>query len=383
MNGKLSSEVCEILGCCQGWFNSGDHYKIYTNPALETIDCASLGVTIGPINSGVSCVADDYYLMTDTPSKLQCLLNIAQHLGNMYRIKYGASKTKVTISGPDIDQSYYSDLCPWTMDGERVKVTENNDHIGQLVSGKQQIEKNTDLRLGKARKALFSLFGAGLEFKSGLSPNIKLHIFRTIVSPILRSGLSTFALRKTNIEPLALFQRKTIKSILKLSSTAPTPAIHFLCSELPVEAQIHRDMFMLFHNAWSNPDTKVHQIIKYLLQNSPDNSRTWSINLRHIAKMYSIEDPLKLIMTDPISKSCFRQYILTKITVFHEKELRSLAISNSKMKYFNVSMLGLNNRSHPSLSGVTTQNEVKNMRIWSLKMPKRKETEKSSCKSGV
>ena len=53
--------------------------------------------------------------------------------------------------------------------------------------------------------------------------------------------------------PLALFHRKVLKGFLKLSKTAPTPSIHFLLGELPMEGKIHRDMFALFFGVWSNP----------------------------------------------------------------------------------------------------------------------------------
>ena len=48
---------------------------------------------------GVSGVADDVYLMSDKQSKLQEQMNIAQHYGQLFRISYGASKTKVTVVG--------------------------------------------------------------------------------------------------------------------------------------------------------------------------------------------------------------------------------------------------------------------------------------------
>ena len=36
---------------------------------------------------------------------------------------YGAAKTKVTIVGSEADMKYYSDVTPWNMGGEKVKVT--------------------------------------------------------------------------------------------------------------------------------------------------------------------------------------------------------------------------------------------------------------------
>lgn len=104
MNEKLSGDIKESLGCKQGTVKAADHYKIYVGPTLDTIDEANLGVWIGPVNSGVSACADDILCTTDSQSKLQALLDIANYCGKMYRTTYGASKTKITISGPECDR---------------------------------------------------------------------------------------------------------------------------------------------------------------------------------------------------------------------------------------------------------------------------------------
>ena len=115
MNGNLSSEFEEKLGVKQGHINSSDHYKIYIKPVLETLDESELGVWIGPVNVSGTGVADDLYLNSDTPSKLQAQLDIAAHYGQRYKIKYGASKTKITVIGSQIDMKFYSDTTPWNL----------------------------------------------------------------------------------------------------------------------------------------------------------------------------------------------------------------------------------------------------------------------------
>ena len=109
MHGKLSCQVKEKKGVKQGHINSSDHYKVYINPALETLDLSNLGVWIGPVNVSGTGVADDLYLSSDGQYKLQALLDIAAHYGHRYKIKYGASKTKITVVGSQIDMTYYSD----------------------------------------------------------------------------------------------------------------------------------------------------------------------------------------------------------------------------------------------------------------------------------
>ena len=128
------------------------------------------------MNVGSSACADDDYLMSDSQTKLQALLDIAAFYGSMYRVTYGAAKTKVTVVGPEIDMNYYSDTAPWQLDNQKVKVTEDNDHLGQIVSGLRQEEKNVDLRISKGRN---NIFGPVFSFKCLLSPLVKKHLFKS------------------------------------------------------------------------------------------------------------------------------------------------------------------------------------------------------------
>ena len=112
MNGQLSRNFVEHLGVKQGHIKSSDNYKIYINPLLDMVDSANLGVWLGPVNVGSSACADDEYLISDSQSKLQALLDIAAFYGKMYRVTYGAAKTKVTVVGSALDMDYYSDVTP-------------------------------------------------------------------------------------------------------------------------------------------------------------------------------------------------------------------------------------------------------------------------------
>ena len=183
------------------------------------LEDAQLGVWIGPINSGVSGCADDVFLLTDNPVKLQALIDMAEHYGKLYRIQYGALKTKITVSGPDVDVQYYTDTQPWNMAGQPIEVVENNEHLGQILSGSRQEEKNVDLRIKKPRNILFAPLGPAFSFKCLLSPLVKLHLYRTVVCPVLRSGLSSLVIKNTLMTPLSIYQRKVMKGILRCTVT--------------------------------------------------------------------------------------------------------------------------------------------------------------------
>ena len=183
--------------------------------------------------------------ITDCQHKLQCLLNIAEYYGKMYRVTYGAAKTKMTVIGSEIDMQYYRDVAPWTMDGQSVKVSVDNDHLGQIVSGVSQEQKNIDARIQKGRGSLFAMLDPSFSFKCLLSPSVKMHLFRTYTCPIIRSGLSSFSLRSTNLHSITIFHRKTLRGIFNLSKSSNITALHFLLGELPMEGKIHRDVFSL------------------------------------------------------------------------------------------------------------------------------------------
>ena len=53
---------------------------------------------------------------------------------------------------------------------------------------------------------------------------------------------------------------------------------------------------------------------------------------------------------------------MSKITAFHEHELRTKAKTNEYMKYFNVNLSGLRGKHYPCLSEIITPDDVKKMR---------------------
>ena len=190
MEGRISREFDEELGSRQGHCKAADHYKAYVNPLLNTIDESDLGMVIGPVTITVDGVADDTYLVTDNPTKMQVLLDIAEHYGGRYRSEFGAAKTKLTVIGSDIVREFYSDMSPWSINNEKVAVVNDNEHLGLIVSGENEEIKNVDANVAKGRKSLFALLGPAFSSKSTLSPVVQIHLFRLFTCAITRSGLS-------------------------------------------------------------------------------------------------------------------------------------------------------------------------------------------------
>ena len=353
LDGKLSRTFEEHTGNRQGHVKASGHFKVYINPCLDSLNSTDLGFHIGPIAVGVVCCADDTYLLSDRPSALQSAINIVEHYAKRYRVIFNASKTKIVVTGSKVDMQLYKDICPWKLGGGRISVVNDNDHLGLVVSGLNEEEKNVDKNIKECRKSLFGLLGPALSYKCKLSPLAQLHLWTVYSLPVLRSGLSALPVRPAVMKTVTIFHNKILRGFLKLSRSSPVPALYFLMGELPVEARLHIDLLTLFHNVPSNPDTKLVEVMKYILMMSDDKSTTWSVHVRLLSKLYGLPDPLKLVQCSPMSKNEWKTLVVTKVTAHHERYLREKAEQNSSMQYLNVQLSGLTGRPHPALLNIS------------------------------
>ena len=358
LDDKLSREISEQKGAREGHKRSSGHFKVYINPCLVTADSSKLGFYIGPVCVSVICIADDTYVLSGNPRSLQGLIDIVGHYGKRYRLIFGPEKTKVTITGSNHDMQYYLENNIWTLYGEKLTVAENNDHLGLVVSGKDEETKNIEKNIKSARESLFSFLGNIFAYRCKMSQAVQYHTWTVFIKPVLKSGLSALPVRPPMMKPLLKFHHKILRAILKLSKYSPLPPLYFLLGEPPLEASLHLDVFSLFWNIWVNPQTKVFEVLKYLLMISDDNSLTWSAHVRILFGIYNLPDPLLLLNTTPWPKQRWKSHTRIAVISYHEAIWRQKAKANVKLQYLNVQATGLNSRIHPMLSQLLTTQDV-------------------------
>ena len=363
LQGKLSRKIREHKGNRQGHVRASGHFKVYINPCLLSLNSTTLGFQLGPICTTAVCVADDSYLLSSSQSGLQASLDLISHYADNYQIRFNADKTKIVVTGSKLDMAFYKETKPWTLKGERVRVVDSNEHLGLVVSGLDEEQKNIDANLVKCRNSLFAMLGPAFAYKCLLSPVVQNHLWKIYNLPVLVSGLSALPIRPTHTKSLAIFHNKILRGFLKLSNSSPIPALYFLFGELPVEAIIHINTLTLFHNLWSNPATTAFSMVKYILMMCKSSSTTWSNHLQLLCLKYGLPSPLSLLQTSsPWSKQSWACLVKTRVTNWHEAHLRTLAVSNSKMQYLNVQITGLSGAPHPALRNIFTSQDVKKLR---------------------
>ena len=147
----MSRKISEFKGNRQGHTHASGHYKAYINPCLLALNRSQLGFMIGPICITAVSVVEDTYLLTGRPSALQAALNIVGFFGKRYRIIFNADKTKLVVTGSRVDIEYYREISSWTLNNEPISVCDDNEHLGLVVSGQHEEQKNIDKNIRSAR----------------------------------------------------------------------------------------------------------------------------------------------------------------------------------------------------------------------------------------
>ena len=297
--------------------------------------------------------------MASSPGNLQTILNKIANYGHRYRVTFSASKMIITVIGSKSDQKYWKEMSPWTMAGETIPVEETNDHLGQLISGIAEAQKNVDKNITNTRKSLFKLMGNPFSYSSLVNPSVQFKTFETYSLGVLTSGLCSLVIQPDSIpmKSLIRLERKLYRAFLGLSTQSPVPSLYFLLGALPIEGVLARNALSLFWNLWTNPETLAFKVVRHVLVHAPENSRCWGIFIRHLTRRYNLPDPLKLLDSTPPSKYSWKGTCSAAIYSFHEKELRTKASINSKMEKLNVSLGGLRSN-HPALNYISSAREV-------------------------
>ena len=169
---------------------------------MDTLEESELGVMVGNICVTADGVADDVYAMTDNPIKLKAIISLLENYSRKYRVPFGKGKTKIVVTGSLVDIQHYKDIKMWTMDGEDVLIVDENEHLGRVVTGFGEEERNVMENISRGRKSLYSLLGPAFSHKCDLNPAVQIHLFRLFTCCIVRSGISALAVRPTQAKPL-------------------------------------------------------------------------------------------------------------------------------------------------------------------------------------
>ena len=250
---------------------SGDLYKRYNNPLLNTLSDSGLGGHIGNTPLQSPTCADDIALCAEDKIEMQSMINVVHKYSLQERYETQARKSAVlTINSP---HPLHPDS--FQMGQSKIPTVQLAEHLGVIrdpTGGPGDQIKNY---IKKARGAGYSLMGAGLHGKNWLPPDICLHLYKIHVLPVLTYGMGIFSLKEKDLEPLELFQKTMIKQIISLSDNVADPAVYVLSGIPPIEFEVHQQALGYLGCIARKDSSAKYSVAKRQLIMKSANSPSW------------------------------------------------------------------------------------------------------------
>ena len=217
-DGWLSSPFQENQGIRQGGITSPALYKTGRNKGLDQLD-KNPTMPIGSLNAGALMVADDLVLTASSPEDMQLALTIAETDAGRERYIYNPDKTKIlVINGKKCNPELL-------LNNKPLGISIKEKHLGIIRNSKNTNEDTIKQRITDARRACYSLLGAGLCGLNGTGPEVALSLYSTYVIPLLLYGLKALVPRDKDLQTLETYHRPNIRHILHLPPSTASPAI--------------------------------------------------------------------------------------------------------------------------------------------------------------
>ena len=319
---QISEKFPVLQGVKQGGLLSADLYKIYLEDLLETYEQTSNGCQIGNITVNAVACADDVALLSNNPTELQFLVNLATQYSSKHHYNLQPQKS-VIIPVKSTLQKKNSHQINVQLNGQEMPIIDESSHLGIMRSTSIQktqtatIERN----INKARKTAYSLMSIGMHGENGIDPITAVHLYKTFVQPTLTFGLEVITPVTANLLKLEKFQKQLLKRIFSLPISAPDPAVYILSGLLPIEAQIDQKILTLFNNICRQDDNSLEKSIALRQTIVKDNnSNSWFTTVRKILYKYALQNPMSCL-ENPQNKNSWKKEIQTKINHFWKEKL--------------------------------------------------------------
>ena len=348
--GMISKPFTVQQGVRQGGILSTDLYKLYVNDVLDQLENSGLGYCIGDIFCGAPTCADDIALVANHPVDLQSMISTVENYSIVE--KYSLQPTKSVIL-KHAEKKLHSEF-NFEIGHQTMSQPEAATHLGIKHNSdfKKSITTNIEENISKARRTMYSLMGAGLHGKNGLNPLTCLHIYQIYVLPVLTYGLEILLPDDRQLEPIEVFNKKSIKQILSIPSNTADSAVYALTGTIPLKGQIHKKALNIYNKICGLDDSVERDMAVRQLSLNGFSGSSWFSKIRNILALYSLPSAHDLL-DNPSSKTQWKSdvkkaveqkwidQITSSIPLF--KSLQNLTIDNFRLLQM-----------HPSLASVGT-----------------------------
>ena len=326
----LMGPIKDTLGVEQGGVNSDKIYKLCNNSQLSTAQMSNLGVNLSSNIISSIGLADDTALVSDSLSKLGCILHLTVEYCKQYHVELVPEKTKLLAFTPsNLDlQVYIQGLVnPLSLGGHTIKFSQEAEHVG-IIRSTQGNMPNILNRISARNRAIMALLPTGMARSHRGNPAASLRIEKLYGSSVLFSGLSSLTLDDSELGIIHHQHKINLERLQRLFPSTPETVVMFLAGSLPATGLLHlRMLCTLGMIARVGSQNILHQHGRHILLSADQYSTkksSWFLSLREISRKYGLPDPL-LVLQSPPTKSHWKSKCKSLVIDFFERKLRAEA----------------------------------------------------------
>ena len=172
--------------------------------------------------------ADDTVILAENPQELQLAINAMSDYCNLWGLKVNTAKTKVVIFWKN--KRGLHNVPNFLFEGSILQIVDHFSYLGVQFSYNGKFAATKSYLVDQARRAMFSVINKSR--KLHLPIDIQIHLFDTMVAPILMYGAEVWGVE--NVEVIDKFQLKYLKMILNLKQSTPNCMLYGDLGVLPL-----------------------------------------------------------------------------------------------------------------------------------------------------
>lgn len=212
VDNSYSEPFCVDLGVKQGCILSPILFALYLNDLADLLP-DGLNVLNNPVK--ILLYADDIVILSDSPSKLQNMIDTLYMYCNQWSLQLNLNKSKILVfrSGTRI-----SKCLKWNYGEDNIQIVNSYIYLGLELNYNLSFKKHTTNKLSSSKMAIASTWSRYLNHPK-ISNENKLKIFNAAAKSILFYGAQIWGFLK--FEDVEKLLRFFIKKMLRLPNNTP------------------------------------------------------------------------------------------------------------------------------------------------------------------
>jgi hypothetical protein len=319
----------------QGGVLSPHLYKTYIDGLIQLLEHQGDGVYIGSTFVGSPAVADDVMLLTESPLRLQFMLNTATRYSNRERYNIHPLKSATAqFSSSKLPSDF-----EWQLAGSSMGVSDSVTHLGITHCGAPvrehlHAEWIRD-KVKTTRKTVYALMGTGLHGANGVDPLTGVRIYELYALPKLLYGMDVAETNKTQLSSLEDLHRGILRALQSLPNRVANAAVYLLAGSMPVEGFIHTRKLSLIGAIARMDNSTLAEICLRQCSLKDVDSASWFKDTELLLLKYGLPTS-RALFQDPVPKDKWKAQVRKAVSGFWTTSLLHDAQAKTSLRWLNL-----------------------------------------------